>query len=76
MISLEMKSMNGELQVRFDVPDKQGEILKLTELALFSLHLDVVKQRLIDLTNRAIAKGDGYDLVTSAEPEAGAERHA
>jgi hypothetical protein len=63
MINLEMKAADGHIQVRFDVPDKPGEKLRLDELAAFALHLDVIKHRITDLTNKAIAKGEGYDLI-------------
>lgn len=63
MIRLEMTAKDGELKMRFDVPDQPGEEVRLDELATFALHLDVVKQRLTALTSRAIAKNQGYDLV-------------
>ena len=67
MIKLSMEIDNGEVQVNFDLPFEPGETLSLTELALFSLHLDVIKHRITDLTNSAIAKGDGYDMISSPE---------
>lgn len=63
MISLEMKAAEGHISVRFDVPDRAGEKVRLDELATFALHLDVIKHRITDLTNKAIAKGEGYDLI-------------
>lgn len=63
MISLQMKAADGHISVRFDVPDQPGEKVCLDELATFALHLDVIKARITDLTNRAIAKAEGYDLL-------------
>ena len=70
MITLAMEIDRGELKVKFEAPDQPGEQLRLTELALFALYLDVIKQRITDLTNRALSKGEGYDLVIG--PEQGA----
>ncbi len=63
MIHLEMTAKEGHLKLRFDVPDKQGDKIRLDELATFGLHLDIVKQRVIDLMSKAATKTDGYDLV-------------
>jgi hypothetical protein len=62
MIRLEMSAKEGQITVRFDVPDKPNEKLRLDELATFALHLDVIKHRITDLTNRTIGTGEGYDL--------------
>jgi hypothetical protein len=58
-----MTAKEGHLKLRFDVPDKQGDKIRLDELATFGLHLDIVKQRVIDLMSKAATKTDGYDLV-------------
>ena len=63
MIRLEMEATGGHISVRFDVPDKPGEKLRIDELGTFALHLDVIKNRIIELTDKAIAKQEGYDLV-------------
>lgn len=76
MIKLEIETSETELKVRLDLPDKPGEMLKLTELALFTLYLDVVKQRVTELTNRAISRGDGYDLTSAHEFVEGQLRNA
>jgi hypothetical protein len=62
MIYLEMTAKEGHIKVRFEVPDKPGEKLRLDELASFSLHLDLVKHRLTEIMNKAVAKSEGYDI--------------
>ncbi len=65
MISLEMKADEGHMHLRFDAPDKPGETIRLDELAVFSLYLDAIKSRIVEMTNRALSGTEGYDLVVS-----------
>ncbi len=65
MISLEMKADEGHMDLRFDAPDKPGEAIRLDELAVFSLYLDAIKSRIVEMTNRALSGTEGYDLVVS-----------
>ena len=62
MIVLEMTVNEGHIKIRFDVPDKPGEKLRLDELATSSLHLDLVKHRLTEIMNKAVAKSEGYSI--------------
>lgn len=57
-----MEATGGHIAVQFDVPDEPGQELRMDELAVFALHLDVVKHRITELTDKAIAKDRGYDL--------------
>jgi|RhiMetdeSRZDD1v2_1073273.scaffolds.fasta_scaffold361076_2 hypothetical protein len=63
MIRLEMTADQGHMELRFDAPDKPGETVRLDELAVFGLYLDVIKNRIVELTNRAVSGTEGYDLV-------------
>jgi hypothetical protein len=54
--------------IRFDAPDKPGETVRLDELAVFGLYVDVIKSRIVELTNRAMAGTEGYDLVVKDQP--------
>jgi hypothetical protein len=65
MIHIEMTAQEGHITLRFDVPDKPDEKLRLDELATFAVHLDLVKHRIVELLNKAIATGDGYDIDVS-----------
>lgn len=63
MIRLQMTADEGHMALQFDAPDKPGEAVRLDELAVFALYLDVIKNRIIELTNHAMAGTQGYDLV-------------
>jgi hypothetical protein len=63
MIHLEMTAKDGHLKMRFDVPDKPGETVRLDELATFSLHLDLVKHRITEVMSKAMGNKEGYDVV-------------
>jgi hypothetical protein len=65
MISLEMKADEGHMHLRFDAPDEPGTKIRLDELAVFSLYLDAIKSRIVEMTNMALAKADGFDVVVS-----------
>jgi hypothetical protein len=67
MIKLELIADEGKINVRFDVPNTEGEKLRLDELAAFALHLDVVKNRITELTDKAIANAEGYELIVDEE---------
>jgi hypothetical protein len=56
-----MTAEDGRIDVQFHVPE--DEKLRLDELATFALHLDVIKHRLTELTDRAIANTEGYALI-------------
>src|SRR5437016_11557147 len=62
MINLELVANEGHIKVRFDVPDKPGEKVRLDELATFSLHLDLIKHRITEIVHKAVAKHDGFDI--------------
>lgn len=58
-----MTANEGHITLRFDVPDKPGEVVRLDELATFTLHLDLIKQRITEVMSKAMGKAEGYDLV-------------
>jgi hypothetical protein len=67
MIHLEMTANEGHVTLRFDVPDKSGEKVRLDELAAFALHLDLVKHRITEVMSKAMGNAEGYDLVVDEE---------
>jgi hypothetical protein len=67
MIRLEMQASGGHITVKFEVPDKPDEKLRVDELATFALHLDVIKNRIVELTDKAIANAEGYDLIVTED---------
>lgn len=61
MIRLEMTVHQGRAEMVFELPEHENESVRLDELATFALHLDVVKYRIVALTNAAMIKDEGYE---------------